>query len=292
VFLFSKGNVNKIVELLNKKFHLDFSSSSSSTSSYKLGYILIDETITQRHDSLLRLSFQVQNMKEYLEINVYEPNNRKHQSKYNVRCKDSSILSYDLNLQEVECEFKRPRTGKWIYEIKGPAATNKAVNNQDSIEVSFKASVYYQYFMDENSYYSNYYDRDEFQQSKNRKKRGGGGSDQVEEDARAKIDVNYHNEIRLEGKWKLDVVNYPKQTQQIIYASLSKGLKPILNASVKAFIYRPSGDVLSLELKDNGLNADRFKNDGIYTRQFSNFNLNGTYFARVIFILSRILNYL
>jgi len=37
------------------------------------------------------------------------------------------------------------------------------------------------------------------------------------------------------------------------------------------------------ELYDDGLHADRYKDDGIYTREFSNFNMNGQYYARVSF---------
>ncbi len=89
------------------------------------------------------------------------------------------------------------------------------------------------------------------------------------------------NTIKLEAKWSKQVIHYSKDTQ-MIYASISRNLQPILNASVRALIHRPTGDYISLELYDNGLNADRYANDGVYTRYFSNFNSNGVYFARVI----------
>jgi hypothetical protein len=79
-------------------------------------------------------------------------------------------------------------------------------------------------------------------------------------------------------------VTWPSEADtapQKLFVSLSKGLKPILNATVKAFIHRPSGDVIELNLYDNGLFADRFRNDGIYSRYFSNFNQDGNYFAIV-----------
>ena len=68
---------------------------------------------------------------------------------------------------------------------------------------------------------------------------------------------------------------------QVLYVAVSKGLKPILNATVKAYIHRPSDDIIELNLLDNGIFADRFKNDGIYSRYFTSFNLDGKYFAMV-----------
>lgn len=90
--------------------------------------------------------------------------------------------------------------------------------------------------------------------------------------------------LRIEAKWQRTRVQWPSDadtTPQKLFVSLSKGLKPILNATVKAFIHRPSGDVIELNLYDNGLFADRFRNDGIYSRYFSNFNQDGNYFAIV-----------
>ena len=75
------------------------------------------------------------------------------------------------------------------------------------------------------------------------------------------------------------MIDFPEP--QIIFAKISRGLKPILNATVKAHIYRPTGGIISIELFDDGLYADRFKDDGIYSRHFTNFNTDGEYFARV-----------
>ena len=256
-----------MVPLINSHFRLEWSTK-------KLGYIYIDESISSRADSLLRITFHVTNVNEYLEVNVYEPNNRKHESKYNVKCKDSSLFldekttsAGSSSSQEVVCEFKRPKLGKWIYEV---------INSgqQQNVNVYLKAYVFFYFFVDETSYYSNYYDREDFR--RRRRRRNILHGDQKENNEFS----NFQSSIRVEAKWLKTIVYYPQT--QAIYASVSKGLKPILNASVKVYIYRPSGgDVVSLELHDNGLNADRFKNDGIYSRQFSSFNADGLYHGRV-----------
>ena len=90
-----------------------------------------------------------------------------------------------------------------------------------------------------------------------------------------------HGSISIDARWSKPIVYYPET--QTIYASVSKDLQPILNASVTALILRPSGDYVSVQLFDNGLNMDRTANDGIYTRQFSGFSKNGIYLGRVIF---------
>ena len=57
--------------------------------------------------------------------------------------------------------------------------------------------------------------------------------------------------VKLEAKWAKTEVDYPADTQ-ILYASVSRNLQPILNASVRALVHRPSGDYISVELYDNG----------------------------------------
>ncbi len=89
--------------------------------------------------------------------------------------------------------------------------------------------------------------------------------------------------ISIDARWSKPTVYYPET--QTIYASVSKDLQPILNASVTALILRPSGDYVSVQLFDNGLNMDRTANDGIYTRQFTSFTKNGIYLGRVILII-------
>jgi hypothetical protein len=118
--------------------------------------------------------------------------------------------------------------------------------------------------IDESSYYSNYYERDDYFKLKKYKK---------------DVTGNVASGIIFEGKWSKSVINFPET--QVIFAKISRGLKPILNATVKAHIYRPTGDFISIELFDDGLYADRFKDDGIYSRYFTNFNMDGPYYAQV-----------
>ena len=83
--------------------------------------------------------------------------------------------------------------------------------------------------MDENSYYSNYYDRDEYRSKKIKKQ----------------LISNFESSIKIDIRWSKDKIAYSKEPQ-IIYASISRGLKPILNATVKAYVYRPSGDYIEI----------------------------------------------
>ena len=158
----------------------------------------------------------------------------------------------DPKYQNIICEFKKPAEGAWIFKINSPP---------DNIY-----SMRFQAFVFRNDYLYNptsYYDLD----SKKRIKRQN----------------TYINEIKAEAKWEHQVLDTP--SSQIIYLALSLGNKPILNAVVTAQIFRPSGDSITLNLLDNGINADRFKDDGVYSRFFSNFNMDGDYYAKVNFFL-------
>jgi hypothetical protein len=140
------------VELVNKNY--EFSSSLPI-----LGSLHVDETLS-RPGAVLKIVFNIEHISEYLEINVYEPTSKKHPSKYNLKCKDSSLSSLiprtDLaNIQDVVCEFRRPLVGKWTYEIVNRFA-------QKSARVSVKAYVYFHQYADESNYYLNYYDRDDY----------------------------------------------------------------------------------------------------------------------------------
>ena len=89
-----------------------------------------------------------------------------------------------------------------------------------------------------------------------------------------------NNDItEVEASWKHSILSYP--SMQAIYVSVKKAFRPILNATVQAIIYRPIGEPLILDLYDDGLFCDRFKNDGIYSRYFLAFNSNGPYTAQV-----------
>ena len=91
---------------------------------------------------------------------------------------------------------------------------------------------------------------------------------------------NNNNPItKVEAAWKHSILSYP--SMQALYVSISKLSKPILNATVRAIIMRPIGAPLILDLFDDGLFSDRFKNDGIYSRYFLSYNSNGPYTAHV-----------
>ena len=109
--------------------------------------------------ALLKIVFNIENLNDYLDINVYEPTSKKHPSKYNLKCKDSSLSSLipraDLtNIQSVVCEFRRPMAGRWTYEILNPF--------EQKAKVNVKAFVYFSQYADESNYYLNYYDRDDY----------------------------------------------------------------------------------------------------------------------------------
>lgn len=51
--------------------------------------------------------------------------------------------------------------------------------------------------------------------------------------------------VKLDARWAKEKVQYSKD-KQILFASISRGIKPIINATVKAFVYRPSGDYVEI----------------------------------------------
>ena len=267
------------MELVNSFFEIGAEANKS-------GHVFVDKSVGSRANAFLRLKFNIRQVKEYVELVVHEPNGKKHLSKYNVKCKDSSLFSHEvwsLDEQEIVCEFKRPRYGKWTFDV-----VNKAQHHQ--IYGHLKANVFFNHVEDETSYYSNYYDRDEEARRKKRRSRSGTSHHHVKRHRRAARAAsppqplaNTYSSIRLETRWSKMVIAYPQK--QTLYASLARGYKPILNATVKATIYRPTGDYVTLELRDDGLHADRFRDDGIYSRYFSSYVGNGVYYARVSCIL-------
>jgi hypothetical protein len=211
--------------------------------------------------------------------------------KHNLNCKDSSLFANDdlakskNKTQEIECDFKRPHVGEWTFEILNLSPS--------TVYVSLKVHAYLNRFEDELSYYSFNYERDN---------KNNGNNENPNENNMYKIEhqndrfeslkrkiLNHQTQstsvprpigtIKCEAKWSQRVVYYP-ETQKL-FVKLSAGLRPILNATVAASIFRPSGDYQVLELNDNGLNADRYKDDGVYSAQFTSFSLNGSYHARI-----------
>ncbi|XP_008056511.1 calcium-activated chloride channel regulator 2 [Carlito syrichta] len=67
----------------------------------------------------------------------------------------------------------------------------------------------------------------------------------------------------------------------MIYANVRRGFYPILNATVTAMIEPETGKPVTLRLLDNGAGADVIKNDGIYSRYFFSFAVNGRYSLKV-----------
>jgi hypothetical protein len=264
--------------------------------STKLGHVIVDEAIQHNYE-VVKFSFFMDNVSDYLDLVVYEPNGRKHFSKHNLNCKDSSLFASDdlakskNKTQEIECDFKRPRVGEWTFEILNLSPS--------TVYVSLKVHAYLNRFEDELSYYSFNYERDNKNGHKAIDENPNGNPN---EDPTYKIEhqndrfeslkrkiLNHQTQsintprtmgtIKYEAKWSQRVVYYP-DTQKL-FVKLSAGLRPILNATVAASIFRPSGDYQILELTDNGLNADRYKDDGVYSAQFTSFSLNGSYHARI-----------
>ncbi|XP_072276032.1 calcium-activated chloride channel regulator 1-like [Pyxicephalus adspersus] len=67
----------------------------------------------------------------------------------------------------------------------------------------------------------------------------------------------------------------------VVYASVSQGFLPVTGAKVIAIIEPEGGKPVTLDLLDNGAGADTAKNDGIYSRYFTDFSTNGRYNLKV-----------
>ncbi|KAI5938322.1 calcium-activated chloride channel regulator 1-like [Manis javanica] len=76
-----------------------------------------------------------------------------------------------------------------------------------------------------------------------------------------------------------DTAQYPNPV--IVYAQVSQGFLPVLEINVTAVIETEDGHQVTLELWDNGAGADTVKNDGIYSRYFTDYHGNGRYSLKV-----------
>ncbi|XP_033081365.1 calcium-activated chloride channel regulator 2 isoform X1 [Trachypithecus francoisi] len=76
-----------------------------------------------------------------------------------------------------------------------------------------------------------------------------------------------------------DSLHFPQPV--MIYANVRQGFYPILNATVTATVEPETGDPVTLRLLDDGAGADVIKNDGIYSRYFFSFAVNGRYSLKV-----------
>ncbi|KAM4022555.1 calcium-activated chloride channel regulator 1-like isoform 1-T2 [Anomaloglossus baeobatrachus] len=85
--------------------------------------------------------------------------------------------------------------------------------------------------------------------------------------------------IIAETYMNADTNSFP--TPMIVYATVTQGLAPVLHAKVTAYIEPQNGKVITLPLLDNGAGADIIKNDGIYSRFFTDFHQNGRYNLKV-----------
>ncbi|TKC45460.1 hypothetical protein EI555_021657, partial [Monodon monoceros] len=63
----------------------------------------------------------------------------------------------------------------------------------------------------------------------------------------------------------------------IVYAQVSQGFLPVLGINVTAIIETEYGHQVTLELWDNGAGTDTVKNDGIYSRYFTDCHGSGRY---------------
>ncbi|XP_060058353.1 calcium-activated chloride channel regulator 1-like [Erinaceus europaeus] len=78
-----------------------------------------------------------------------------------------------------------------------------------------------------------------------------------------------------------NTAHYP--SPMIVYARVSQGFLPVLGVNVTAIIEKSEdGYQVTLELWDNGAGADNVKNDGIYSRYFTDYHGNGRYSLKVI----------
>lgn len=85
--------------------------------------------------------------------------------------------------------------------------------------------------------------------------------------------------IIVKAHMNQDTNQYPNP--MVIYASVSQGLMPVTGATVTAIIEPVSGSIVTLDLLDNGAGPDIMKNDGIYSKYFTQFSANGRYGLKV-----------
>nr|XP_012320212.1 calcium-activated chloride channel regulator 2 [Aotus nancymaae] len=85
--------------------------------------------------------------------------------------------------------------------------------------------------------------------------------------------------VTVEAFVERDSLHFPHAV--MIYANVRKGFYPILNATVTATVEPETGDPVKLRLLDDGAGADVIKNDGIYSRYFFSFAVNGRYSLKV-----------
>jgi len=70
-------------------------------------------------------------------------------------------------------------------------------------------------------------------------------------------------------------------TPIILYAQVTQGFKPVLNADVSALVTFPDGTSTTVKLLDGGASPDTRKNDGVYSRYFTEYKTTGRYSMKV-----------
>ncbi|XP_001365364.3 calcium-activated chloride channel regulator 1 [Monodelphis domestica] len=85
--------------------------------------------------------------------------------------------------------------------------------------------------------------------------------------------------ITVDSKMNKDTSSFP--SPMIVYAEVRQGSLPIIGADVTALIESADGTTVTLELLDNGAGADTSKNDGVYSRYFTAYKINGRYSLKV-----------
>ncbi|KAM4722892.1 uncharacterized protein WCC33_009073 [Rhinophrynus dorsalis] len=85
--------------------------------------------------------------------------------------------------------------------------------------------------------------------------------------------------ITVNAHMNKDTNNFPNP--MVVYASVNQGVLPVTGAKVTAIIESGTGNSETIELFDNGAGPDIAKNDGIYSRYFTSFKVNGRYSLKV-----------
>ncbi|XP_043941953.1 calcium-activated chloride channel regulator 1-like, partial [Protopterus annectens] len=85
--------------------------------------------------------------------------------------------------------------------------------------------------------------------------------------------------VTVNAHMSADKTDYPNP--MILYAEVSQGFLPVVNAIVIAIIEPENGPPVTLELLDNGAGSDFAKLDGVYSRYFTSFKENGRYSLKV-----------
>ncbi|ESO89264.1 hypothetical protein LOTGIDRAFT_229149 [Lottia gigantea] len=79
----------------------------------------------------------------------------------------------------------------------------------------------------------------------------------------------------------LSSVSVTPSGKVMIWTEVNKGSHPVLGMDVTAIVERQNGGSVVLELLDNGAGADITKDDGVYSRYFTQFSGDGRYSVKI-----------